>query len=134
MVSMDNIKSKRPLSPHIQIYKPQITSVLSILHRITGFSLSIGLLLFSLWLVGAAYSPDLFESVIWFASSFIGVLFLFGWSVAFYYHLANGIRHLIWDTGRLLEIEDARKSGFAVLGFTFGATLVTWVYLAMELL
>ena len=130
---MDNIKSKRPLSPHLQVYKPQLTSVTSILHRATGFALTIGLILFAAWLISAAYDPAMLENVYWFTSSYVGILLLFGWSIAFYYHLANGIRHLIWDTGRMLELDNARKGAFAVLGFTFGATLGTWVFLAMEM-
>ena len=121
------------------MYKPQITSILSILHRITGFGQTIGLILFSFWLIGAAESAQhnssaLLDAVLWFTTSIVGYLFLFGWSVAFYYHLANGIRHLIWDTGNMLELEAARKGGFAVIGFTLGATFVTWVYLIAGLL
>lgn len=129
----NSVRSQRPLSPHLQVYKPQMTSVLSILHRMAGFALSLGLVLLCLWLWAAAYSPKDLKGIYEFTGSWIGMLMLFGWSVAFYYHLANGIRHLIWDTGRMLEINDAMRGGYAVLGFTFGATLGTWVYIAMEL-
>jgi succinate dehydrogenase / fumarate reductase cytochrome b subunit len=126
-------KSVRPLSPHLQVYKPQLTSVTSILNRITGFALSIGLFLLCWWLWAAAYSPGSLKSFYGFTGSWFGILLLFGWSVAFYYHLANGIRHLIWDTGRMLELKDAYKGGYAVLGFTFGAVLGTWIYIGLEL-
>lgn len=126
-------RSQRPLSPHLQIYKPQMTSMLSILHRMSGFALSFGLILLCLWLWAAAYSPDNLKEIYGFTGSWIGIGLLFGWSVAFYYHLANGIRHLIWDSGRMLKIEDAYKGGYGVLGFTFGATLGTWAYVVMEL-
>jgi len=129
-----DIRSQRPLSPHLQIYKWQMTMATSILHRISGFGLSLGLVLFAAWLWGAAYSPELLSCVNGFAQSIVGVLMLAGWSFAFYYHLANGIRHLIWDTGRMMKIEDAYKGGYAVLGFTLSATFGTWVYLAVELL
>jgi succinate dehydrogenase / fumarate reductase cytochrome b subunit len=129
----ENPKIERPLSPHLQIYKPQITSVLSILHRITGFGLSVGLVLFAAWLYGAAYDRDVLESVYSFTGSWVGMAFLFGWTVAFYYHLANGIRHLVWDMGCALDLESAAKTGYLVLGFTAGATFVTWVYLASAL-
>lgn len=129
----NSVRSQRPLSPHLQVYKPQMTSVLSILHRMAGFALSLGLVLLCLWLCAAAYSPKDLKDIYGFTGSWFGMLMLFGWSVAFYYHLANGIRHLIWDTGRMLEINDATSGGYAVLGFTFGATLGTWVYIAMEL-
>jgi succinate dehydrogenase / fumarate reductase cytochrome b subunit len=132
-VSMTQSSSKvqRPISPHLQIYKPQMTSVLSILHRITGFALSVGLMLLVYWLWAAAYSPTSLTGFYSFTSSIFGMVLLFGWSLAFYYHLANGLRHLIWDTGRMLGIKDATKGGYAVLGFTLGATLGTWIYIAM---
>lgn len=110
-----------------------MTSMLSILHRMTGFGLSLGLFLFTAWLCAAAYDAAWLESIKAFAQSWLGILLLFGWSFAFYYHLANGIRHLVWDTGRMLEMETATKGGFAVLGFAFGGTIATWVYLAMEM-
>lgn len=126
-------QAKRPLSPHLQVYKPQMTSVLSILHRAAGFALSIGLILLCVWLWAAAYSPAQLETIYGFTHSAVGIIFLIGWSIAFYYHLANGIRHLVWDTGRMLNIDDAYKGGYGVLGFTFGATLGTWAYIVMEL-
>lgn len=129
----DRSPAQRPLSPHLQIYKPQMTSVLSILHRATGFALSLGLILFALWLYGAAYDPATLDGVYGFTGSWFGIVFLFGWSFAFYYHLANGIRHLIWDTGRMLDIESATRGGYLVLGFSTGATLASWIYLASVL-
>lgn len=130
----EHIKSKRPLSPHLQIYKPQMTSMTSILHRMTGFGLSVGLILLALWLFGAAYDAELFTCVTEFAGSIIGIILLAGWSFAFYYHLANGIRHLIWDTGRMLAVEDAYKLGYLVLGFALSATVGTWIFIAWEML
>ncbi len=126
---MTHSPSKRPLSPHLQVYKPQMTTVLSILHRATGFALSCGLIPLTIWLYYAAYDPIGLEDFYALAGGFIGIILLLGWSVAFYYHLANGIRHLIWDTGRLLEINAATRAGYFVLGTTLGLTACTWIYL-----
>ena len=95
----------RPISPHLQVYKPQITSILSILHRATGFALAVGTLLFVWWLISAAAGPQTYAVVEAFLSSWIGTLLLIGWSFAVFYHLCNGIRHLFWDAGRGFEIE-----------------------------
>ena len=129
-----DIKSKRPLSPHLQVYKPQMTSMTSILHRITGFGLSVGLILFAFWLWGAAYDAEMFTCVTEFAGGIFGMILLFGWSFAFFYHLANGVRHLLWDAGYLLDIENAYKAGYLVLGFSLFATLGTWVFVLAEVL
>jgi succinate dehydrogenase / fumarate reductase cytochrome b subunit len=117
---------QRPLSPHLQIYRPQITSVLSITHRITGVALSVGTLLLAWWLVAAASGNAAFSSVSSFIGSPLGLLMLFGWSVALFYHLANGIRHLFWDAGYGFELGTAEKSGYFVLAFTGVATLLAW--------
>jgi succinate dehydrogenase / fumarate reductase cytochrome b subunit len=128
---MSSYSSKRPLSPHLQVYKPQMTSGLSIFHRITGFKLSAALVPLAIWLYLAAYDAAGLEVFYEYASSWIGLLFLAGWSFAFYYHLMNGVRHLFWDAGKLLEIEDATRAGYLVLGGTLGLTAVTWGYLLM---
>lgn len=94
----------RPLSPHLQVYKPQITSVLSILHRTTGVGLGIGTLLLAWWLIAAAAGPDAFETAQAFIGSVIGRILLFGFTIALFYHLANGIRHLVWDAGYGFEL------------------------------
>jgi succinate dehydrogenase / fumarate reductase cytochrome b subunit len=117
----------RPLSPHLQIYRWQLTSVLSILHRFTGIALTVGTLLLVWWLVAAANGPDAFESAQWFLGSWLGLLLLFGWSVALFYHLCNGIRHLWWDTGRGLELSGVYASGWAVLAGTAILTILAWI-------
>ena len=99
----------RPLSPHLQVYKPQITSVLSISHRLTGVALAAGTLLLAAWIIAAAMGPAAHARVAGFAGSWLGQLMLFGWSVALFYHLLNGIRHLFWDTGRGLDLATAEK-------------------------
>ncbi|MFO1113665.1 MAG: succinate dehydrogenase, cytochrome b556 subunit [Rhodospirillales bacterium] len=117
----------RPLSPHIQVYRPQMTSVLSIAHRITGVALTAGTLLLTWWLVAAAYGPEQFATVQGFIGSWIGQLLLWGFTFALFYHLGNGVRHLAWDFGWGFELDRLRTSGLAVLVFAGVATLFTLI-------
>ena len=117
----------RPLSPHLQVYRWQLTSVLSILHRFTGVALTVGTILLVWWLVAAANGPESFESAQWFLGSWLGLLLLFGWSVALFYHLCNGLRHLWWDTGSGLDLRSVYVSGWAVLVGTAILTVLAWV-------
>ncbi len=117
----------RPLSPHIQIYKPQVTSVLSVTHRATGIALAVGTLLFVWWLAAAAAGPESYESAQNFMGSWFGMLLLFGWSLCLFYHLCNGIRHLFWDAGYGYELPDAYRSGQAVLVGAVILTVLTWI-------
>src|SRR5438477_13044988 len=117
----------RPISPHLQIYRWQLTSVLSILHRAAGVWLSIGAIVLVWWLVAAASTPEAFEAVTDFLNSWFGLLLLFGWSVSLFYHLCNGIRHLVWDTGHGLELNRVYTGGWVVLGATAALTVVSWV-------
>ena len=121
------ISSNRPLSPHLQVYRPQITSTLSILHRLTGVALAVGTLLLTWWLIAAASGPEAFATAQGFIGSFLGRLLLFGWSFALFYHLCNGIRHLVWDAGYGFEIETAQRSGWVVVGASLALTLVCWI-------
>jgi succinate dehydrogenase / fumarate reductase cytochrome b subunit len=125
--------SNRPLSPHLQVYRPQITSMLSILHRLTGIALAFGTLLLAYWLIAAATGPGAFETAQGLIGSFVGRLLLFGWSFALFYHLCNGIRHLVWDAGYGFEIETATLSGWIVVGASAGLTVICWIagYIAM---
>ena len=106
---------RRPLSPHLQIYRPQMGSVMSITHRATGIALSAGTLLLTWWLAAAASSDGAFAAVQWFASSVLGVIVLIGWTVALAYHFLAGIRHLAWDTGFGFELPDFHRAGAAVV-------------------
>ena len=117
----------RPLSPHLQIYRRQLTSVLSILHRITGVALAAGTLLLVYWLIATAAGPDSFATAQGFIGSVVGRLLLLGWTWALFYHLCNGIRHLFWDAGRGFELQTAYASGWAVVGASVALTLVAWV-------
>lgn len=120
------ISDPRPLSPHLQIYRWQLTSVLSILHRVTGVALSVGTLLLVWWLVAAATGPQAYAAVQAFIGSWVGLVLLFGWSVALFYHLCNGIRHLVWDTGHGLDLPSVYSSGWIVLAATAVLTALAW--------
>jgi succinate dehydrogenase / fumarate reductase cytochrome b subunit len=123
--------SERPLSPHLQVYTPQLTSMLSIAHRITGVALAVGTALLVFWLCSAAYSPECFTCISGFFGSILGKFMLFGWSFAFYFHLCNGIRHLFWDIGKGFEIPAAYRSGHIVIVTSILLTGITWIaYLA----
>lgn len=117
----------RPLSPHLQVYRPQLTSFTSIMHRITGIGLAVGLLYLVCWLTAAASGLEAFDKLQSFNGSIIGRLLLLGWTIAFFYHLLNGIRHLAWDAGWGFELPAAYKTGYAVLIGTALLTIAAWV-------
>ena len=117
----------RPLSPHLQVYRPQMTSVLSFGHRATGVALAAGTLLLVYWLVAVASGAEAYETARSLIGSWFGRLCLFGWSLALFYHLCNGIRHLFWDAGMGYDLATAQRSGLAVLAGTAILTLVTWI-------
>ena len=121
------ITDPRPLSPHLQIYRWQLTSVLSILHRASGIVLSVGAILLVSWLGAAADGPEPYAAFQHFMGSWFGLLLLFGWSVALFYHLCNGVRHLVWDTGRGLDLASVYASGWAVVAATVVLTVVAWI-------
>ncbi len=116
----------RPLSPHLSIYKPIPTMVMSIIHRITGAALYFGTLLLAWWLVAAASGPHYFEWVNDFFGSFLGRLILFGYTWALIHHMLGGIRHLVQDTGRMLEKESTTKLAWATLAASIVITFATW--------
>jgi succinate dehydrogenase / fumarate reductase cytochrome b subunit len=118
---------ERPLSPHLQVYRPQLTSVLSILHRATGIALAAGTLLLVWWLIAVAAGPDAFADVQAFNGSWFGRLLLFGWTWSLFYHLCNGIRHLFWDAGMGFELATVYRSGWTVVGASTLLTLVAWI-------
>lgn len=118
----------RPLSPHLQVYSWLITNTLSILHRLTGVALSAGLLLIVFWLTTLAYRPEDFADFSEFFRGPIGMIMLAGWSLALFYHLCNGIRHLFWDMGKGFELRTVTISGYAVLVSAVLLTVITWVF------
>lgn len=117
----------RPLSPHLQVYRPQLTSVLSITHRATGVVLSIGTLLLVYWLLALAAGPQAFETARGFFVSWIGRLLLLAMTFSLFFHLCNGIRHLFWDIGKGFELKTVYASGKAVVGGALVLTLLSWI-------
>ncbi len=122
----DIFKKQRPLSPHLQVYKPQMTSVMSIMHRFAGIALSVGSLLLVWLLLAAATGPEAYNIFMVFAGSLLGQFMLFGWTLALYFHLCNGIRHLFWDVGYLFDLKNAYRAGYLVLAATYILTIGTW--------
>ena len=121
------ISGNRPLSPHLQIYRPQLTSVLSILHRLTGVALAFGTLLLIYWLAAAANGPEAFHTARELIGSLLGRLLLLGWTFALFFHLCNGIRHLFWDAGFGYELPVVYRSGWLVVLASAALTLLSWV-------
>lgn len=119
-------KHQRPTSPHATIYKWQITNTLSILHRLSGLALVAGSALLVMWLLAAAYSPDCYAWLREILGCWVGKVILIGFTAAFYFHLANGIRHLFWDIGKGFELCNVYKTGWMVVIFTVGLTAFTW--------
>jgi succinate dehydrogenase / fumarate reductase cytochrome b subunit len=118
--------NQRPLSPHLQVYRPQWSSVLSILHRITGLALSAGTVLVVAWLVALAQGAEAFATVTATLAHPVLLAILVAWTLALFYHLLNGIRHLLWDTGALLELGPARTSGWIVVVAALALTALVW--------
>ena len=118
---------QRPLSPHLQVYRPQITSVLSILHRITGVALALGTLVLVWWLVAAGTSAAAFATAQSIIGSWYGMVLMVGWTFALFFHLCNGVRHLVWDTGRGFEVSQVTASGWAAVAISAGLTIVAWI-------
>ena len=122
--------SGRPLSPHLSVYRWPITMTLSILHRVTGAGLSVGLLVLAIWLISAASGKNAFDQVNGLLQSGVGRLLLIGGSFAFFFHLCNGIRHLFWDAGRGFEKNQANASSWFVIITTIILTLAYWLVIA----
>ena len=119
--------TERPLSPHLTIYRWPITMTLSILHRATGVAMTAGLVVLAAWLVSAASGSGDYDQFVTLMSTLAGRLLLVGWSFAFFFHLANGIRHFVWDTGRGFEKRKASASAWFVLVTAIVATALLWM-------
>ena len=122
--------SGRPLSPHISIYRWPITMTLSILHRATGAAMSVGLIAMAAWLLCAASGPEQYARFSALAASLPGQIALIGWSFSFFYHLMNGVRHFVWDTGRGLEKRQATVSAYFVITAAVVITAGFWLMLS----
>jgi succinate dehydrogenase / fumarate reductase cytochrome b subunit len=125
---MSNLTTKppRPRSPNIQIYRPQLTSVLSILNRITGIILSAGAVALVSWLAAAATGPQAYVIVQRIIASWIGQIVLIGATFAFFLHFCGGVRHLVWDTVHGFELRSIYISGWAVVAASVALTLGAW--------
>lgn len=117
----------RPLSPHLQVYRWQISNTLSILHRLTGVALAFGGLALVGWLLALASGQAAYAAVTWVLTSLPGQIFLIGWSFCFFFHLCNGLRHLVWDAGYGFDRVVARKSGMAAVAVASVLTVIFWV-------
>ena len=123
----DGTTVRRPLSPHLQVYRPQLTSVLSIMNRLSGIATSMGTLLMVSWLVASAGSPSGYASMQSFVGSWFGILVMFGWTIALVYHFVGGIRHLAWDAGYGFDLPQVYASGWAAIIATAVLTVLIWV-------
>ena len=132
-VGLDSTSTrKRPLSPFLTVYRWQYTMALSILHRVTGCALSVGLLLFAYWLAAAATGEAAYDTArAFFAHPLVRVL-LIGFSFAFFYHLLNGVRHMTWDTGHGLERKAARLSGWVAFLGALATTALFWSFIFLR--
>jgi succinate dehydrogenase / fumarate reductase cytochrome b subunit len=119
----------RPLSPHLEIYRWQIGNTLSILHRATGIALATGSVALTFWLVSLAGGEASYRSAHRAFASPVGLIFLGGWSFAFFYHLFNGVRHLFWDAGWGFERRQRHASGWASVLGAVASTAVVWAFL-----
>lgn len=117
---------ERPLSPHLQIYRPLINMTMSILHRITGVALFFGTLLLAWWLIAAAIGPAYFKFVNSLATSPVGLIVLLGYSWALIHHMIGGIRHLVWDTGRALTIPSINLLSWLTIIGSLVVTAALW--------
>lgn len=116
----------RPLSPHISIYRWPITMTMSILHRATGVAMSVGFIVLAGWLFDAAMGAETYAAMLSYMDTMVGKLLLIGWSFAFFFHLSNGVRHLVWDSGRGLEKTTATASAWFVLLLAIVLTVLFW--------
>ena len=123
----DGSTVRRPLSPHISVYRPQLTSVLSIMNRMSGIGTSVGTLLLVWWLAGSAGSAHGFAVMQGFMGSWFGVLILMGVTVAVVYHFVGGLRHLAWDAGYGFDLPEVYASGWTAVAATGVLTLLIWI-------
>ena len=123
----NKLEAERPLSPHLQIYRPMLTMMMSIAHRITGASLAVGFALLTWWLVAVSLGPEAYALVDAFFGSLIGRLLLFLFTGALIHHMLGGIRHLIWDTGRGLDKVSIEVFAWATLISSIVLTVLIWV-------
>ena len=122
---------ERPLSPHMQVWRWHLTMLTSILHRATGSALYGGAIILAAWAIALASGPANYLYFMQLLGSPLGRVVMFGLTVSLFYHLANGIRHLVWDAGKGLDIKTSNLSGAAVIAFGVAAAIAVWVIAAM---
>ncbi len=120
------MNKSKPLSPHLQVYRPQLTSVLSITHRATGVFLALGTAVLLCWLLAAARGPVAYAVAAEMLTWWVAKVALLGWTWAFFYHLCNGVRHLAWDAGYGFDLKAAYRSGYLVLVASLVLTGLIW--------
>lgn len=126
-MSKSSVSANRPLSPHLSIYKPIPTMVMSILHRITGGALYVGTLLVAWWLFAAASGKEHFDLANAMFGSWIGRLVLFGYTWALVHHMLGGLRHFVWDTGAGFEPKTATRMAHATIAASIVLTILIWI-------
>jgi succinate dehydrogenase / fumarate reductase cytochrome b subunit len=131
MTDTAKLQRERPLSPHLQVWRWHITMATSILHRATGVALYVGALIAAAWAISLAQGPDAYATFKQVMGSPLGRLVMFGLTLSYFYHLANGVRHLVWDTGHGLDVKSANASAVLVFAFTAAATIAVWAIAAM---
>ena len=128
---MTNVTRSRPLSPHLQVYKPIPTMVMSILHRITGAALYFGTVLVAWWLIAAAMGGPAFDWVSWFFATLVGRLILFGYTWALLHHMLGGLRHFMWDMGHGYEKHFSTRLALATPVVSVALTVLIWIVAAV---
>jgi succinate dehydrogenase / fumarate reductase cytochrome b subunit len=122
---------ERPMSPHLEIWRWHITMATSIAHRATGVALYVGALIAAGWAIALAKGPQAYGAFKALLGSPLGLVVMFGLTVSFFYHLANGVRHLVWDAGHGLDVKSANASAVFVFAFTAAASIAVWVVAGM---
>jgi len=120
-----------PLSPHLQVWRWHVTMATSILHRVTGVGLYLGGLIAAAWAITLARGPESYAAFKHVMGSPLGVFVMFGMTLSFFYHLANGVRHLVWDMGKGLNVKTADATSFVVFAFALAASVAIWAIAAM---
>ena len=121
----------RPMSPHLQVWRWHITMATSILHRATGVALYVGALIGAAWAIALAQGPDAYADFKHLLGSPLGKVVMFGLTLSFFYHLANGVRHLVWDVGKGFDVKTANATSVLVFAFAAAATVALWAIAAM---
>ena len=125
--------AERPLSPHLQVYRLPLLPLVSIMTRVCAIALSLGVLVFAIWLISLGIGETAYAKMIGLLTSPLGVVALIGWTFALMWHSANGVRHLFWDMGMGLDLETTEKSAYAVIGFSIVTTIGIWLWIRIAL-